>query len=188
MGFVSAYILYRDGEAAVIDTGLANSEQAVADALAAIGLGWDSVGHVVITHKHDDHMLGLPAVLDRAPEAAWYAGEEDMQFIVAPRQGTVVADADNVFDLTIIKTPGHTLGHISVLDELSGILVAGDALRVSEGVLRPSNPQFTMVQEMAEESIAKLATFEYEIALFGHGEPIVTGASAKVAALAATLG
>jgi hypothetical protein len=36
----------------------------------------------------------------------------------------------------------------------------------------------------AGESIAKLAGFEYEVALFGHGEPLLQGASAAVAALA----
>jgi len=36
--------------------------------------------------------------------------------------------------------------------------------------------------------VAKLAGFEYEIALFGHGDPILERASGMVAALAETLG
>jgi glyoxylase-like metal-dependent hydrolase (beta-lactamase superfamily II) len=188
MGIVSAYILYRDGEAAVIDTGLANSQQAIEDALTTAGLGWDSVGHAIVTHRHEDHARGLPEVMSLAPDAAWYAGEEDMQFITAQLSGTIVRDAEKVFDLTIFTTPGHTPGHISVLDEVSGILVAGDALRTSDGELRQPNPQFTMVMDVANESIAKLATFDYEIVLVGHGEPVTTGGSAAVAELAATLG
>ena len=35
------------------------------------------------------------------------------------------------------------------------------------------------------ETILKLGGFTYEIALFGHGEPLLEGASAAVAALAA---
>ena len=36
----------------------------------------------------------------------------------------------------------------------------------------------------AMASVAKLAGFDYEVALFGHGEPVLEGASAAVSALA----
>ena len=41
LGFVSAYILVRDGEAAVVDTGVAGSEDDIENALTAIGLEWE---------------------------------------------------------------------------------------------------------------------------------------------------
>ena len=40
---------------------------------------------------------------------------------------------------------------------------------------------------MANESVKKLATLTYETLVFGHGDPIESGASDAVAALAATL-
>jgi hypothetical protein len=39
---------------------------------------------------------------------------------------------------------------------------------------------------VAMESVLKLGGFSYEVALFGHGEPMLEGASAAVAALAAS--
>lgn len=99
-----------------------------------------------------------------------------------------MGNGDSVFDLQIIETPGHTPGHISVLDPVGGILVAGDALNGESGGVAGPNPQFSDDMDLANASVAKLAEFEYEIALFGHGEPVVAGASSQVATLAESLG
>lgn len=184
LGFVSAYILVRAGEAAVVDTGVAGSEDEIAAALERIGLGWGNVGHVVLTHMHPDHAGSAAAVLDRAPDATGYAGAKDVAAITVPRPLVSLADGDRVFDLLIVATPGHTAGHISVLDEIGGILVAGDALGTTGGVLQGSNPQFTADADAAKASVAKLGALRYETLLVGHGEPILAGASAQVATLA----
>ncbi len=182
LGFVSAYVLARAGEAAVVDTGTAGSEDDIAAALERIGLGWDAVGHVIATHLHSDHVGSLPAVLDAAPDATGYAGPEDLPSISAPRPLVAVADGDDVFGLRIIATPGHTPGSISVLDQAGGILVVGDAMGTSGGAVQGSNPQFTADMDAAVASVAKLGTFEFETLLVGHGDPIVGGASDLVAA------
>jgi glyoxylase-like metal-dependent hydrolase (beta-lactamase superfamily II) len=183
LGFVSAYILARAGEAAIVDTGTAGSEVDIAAALERIGLGWDAVGHVIVTHRHSDHVGGLGPVLQALrPEAIGYAGAEDIPVIPAPESLVAVADGDDVFGLTIIATPGHTPGHVSVLDEVGGILVAGDALGTNGGKVSGPNPEFTPDMPTALESVAKLGTFQFETLLVGHGDPIVSGASDLVAA------
>lgn len=187
LGFVSAYILYRDGEAALVDTGVSSSETGIETALSEIGLGWDSVGHVIITHKHPDHQGSLPAVMARAPDAAWYAGAGDMGAITAPVEGTSVGDGDSIFGLQVINTPGHTPGHISILDPAGGILVAGDAINGSGGGVAGANPDFTEDMALANASIEKLTGFDYEIILFGHGEPVLENGSSAVSELAAGL-
>lgn len=188
LGFVSAYILYRNGEAAVVDTGVSNSEGAIEAALSEIGLAWDAVGHVVITHQHPDHQGSLTAVLAAAPSAAWYAGEGDMAAITSTREGRVVGDGESVFDLQVIETPGHTPGHISVLDGAGGVLLAGDALNGANGGVVGANPDFTRDMKLANASVEKLATFDYEVIFFGHGEPVLENGSTAVADLAAGLG
>lgn len=183
LGFVSAYILYRGGEAALVDTGVSGSGEAIAAALSEVGLGWDSVGSVVITHKHPDHQGSLQAVL-AANEAPWYAGAGDIPAITAPSEGIPVGDGDRVFDLDIIETPGHTPGHISVLDSAAGILVAGDAINGGGGGVTGPNPDFSEDMELANASVAKLAGFDYEVVLFGHGEPVPADGSTLVGELA----
>ena len=60
-----------------------------------------------------------------------------------------------VFGLRIVATPGHTIGHVAVLDEVGGILVAGDALGTACGTLAGSNPQFTEDAAQAKASVVE---------------------------------
>jgi glyoxylase-like metal-dependent hydrolase (beta-lactamase superfamily II) len=185
LGFVSAYILVRAGEAAIVDTGVGGSEGPIHDALVTAGVDWAQVGHVVLTHKHGDHAGSIGAILGSASGATGYAGEADLPNITSPRPLTAVADGETVFGLRIVATPGHTVGHIAVLDEAGGILVAGDALGTSTGKLAGSNPSFTEDAAAAKASVVKLGKLTFETLLVGHGEPILEGASAQVAELAA---
>jgi glyoxylase-like metal-dependent hydrolase (beta-lactamase superfamily II) len=188
-GFVSAYLLYRGGEAALVDTGVSGSEGAIEEALATIGLGWDAVGHVIVTHKHPDHQGSLGAVVALAPTARVYAGAQDIPAMEAVASPIAVGDGEQVFGLEIIETPGHTAGHISVLDTVAGILVTGDALNgVPSGGMAGPDSGFSEDMETAIASVAKLAGFSYEVALFGHGPPVLVGASGMVNSLATNPG
>ncbi|HEX5828947.1 MAG TPA: MBL fold metallo-hydrolase [Candidatus Limnocylindrales bacterium] len=184
LGFVSAYVLVRGGEAAIVDTGVAGSERAIGDAIAAVGLGWDAVAHVILTHNHRDHAGSAAAIMDLAKDATGYAGGEDIAGVTVPRALVPVQDGDSVFDLRVVTAPGHTAGSICVLDETASVLVAGDALRTADG--RPTLPgaEFTADLDQAVDSVAKLATLTFETLLVGHGEPIDAGAAAMVAVLA----
>jgi glyoxylase-like metal-dependent hydrolase (beta-lactamase superfamily II) len=184
LGFVSAYVLVRAGEAAIVYTGTAGSEGAIEAALGEQGLGWDAVGHVILTHLHQDHAGSSDAVLSAAADATGYAGAADLAGIAAPRPLTAVGDGDRVFDLRIVATPGHTPGSICVLDEVGGILVAGDALRVEGGQPALPGAGFTDDMDEAIRSVATLGGLTFETLLVGHGEPIEAGASSQVAALA----
>jgi glyoxylase-like metal-dependent hydrolase (beta-lactamase superfamily II) len=185
LGFVSAYVLARSGEAAIVDTGTAFSADEIGDALTEAGLGWDAVGHVILTHRHGDHVGSIKGVLELATAATPYAGAADIPGIDSSLPLTAVADGETVFGMRIVATPGHTAGHIAVLDEAGGILVAGDALGTVGGTLAGSNPQFTEDADQAKASVVKLGNLTFDTLLVGHGEPILVGASAQVAALAA---
>ena len=185
LGFVSAYILVRAGEAAIVDTGVSGSADAIEASLTGVGLDWSAIGHLILTHRHGDHAGSAADILERAADATGYAGAEDIGAITVPRALTAVGDGDGVFGLQIVTTPGHTAGSISVLDPVGGILVAGDALGTDGG--RPTLPgaQFTDDMDQAQQSIVKLGEMTFETLLVGHGEPIETGASAAVAELGA---
>ena len=96
-----------------------------------------------------------------------------------------MTDGDEVFGLTIVTTPGHTPGSISVLDPASGLLVAGDAMGTNGGKPTLPGDQFTDDMDLAKQSIVKLGGLTFETLLVGHGDPIEGGASAAVAALGA---
>lgn len=184
LDFVSAYILYRGGEAALIDTGVEGSAASIEAALGEVGLGWDSVGHVVLTHKHPDHVGSVDAVMEAASGATLYAGAPDIPAIDSAIVPQPVSDGDSIFDLDVVETPGHTAGHICVLDTAAGILVAGDAMVGARGGVAGPDPAFAENMTVALGSVRKLAGFSYEVALFGHGDPLLEGASEAVAAIA----
>jgi glyoxylase-like metal-dependent hydrolase (beta-lactamase superfamily II) len=99
---------------------------------------------VILTHLHWDHcqntdlfpnarILVNPKELDYArnpargdTSAAWYIADMMTKMKAEP-----ISDGDKVADgVSVIETPGHTIGHLAVLLEVDGenVLVAGDAL------------------------------------------------------------
>ena len=122
-----------------------------------------------------------------APQARVYAGAADIPQMTAPRAITPVTDGEEVFGLRIIATPGHTPGHISVLDPVGSLLVVGDAMGNINHRLSGSNPQYTADMAQAHQSVKKLAALTFAKAVFGHGDPLEQDASAAVATLARTL-
>ena len=188
LGFVSAYVLLRGREAAVVDTGTEGNAERIDEVLRAAGSGWDQVRHVILTHHHPDHVGSLAEILGAASGATAYAGGADIAQIRSPQPLRAVADGDEVFGLEIIATPGHTPGHISVLDPAGAVLVAGDALNgAAGGGIAGPNPQFTADTDAAVASVKRLVGRRFDTAVFGHGDPVEGGADAAVERLAATL-
>ena len=178
LGNVSAYILERSGKAVLIDTGLGGSAGDIETALGRLGLAWGNVGHVILTHRHGDHVGSIDAVLAAAPEATGYIGEGDAAAVSAPRP------------LTILNaTPGHTPGSISVFDPIGGVLVSGDAVLggAEPASVAGASPRFSEDMATADQSIIALAALQPEAILPGHGEPITVEAATKLNALAASL-
>lgn len=186
-GFVSAFILARGNEFAVVDTGTAGNEAAIGSALRTLGATYDDLDHVVLTHLHADHVGSLPGVLDNAPQATAYAGEADIAAIISPRPLKALNHGDDVFGLRVVATPGHTPGHICLVDETSQLLIAGDALVESNGAIAGAPEQFTDDLALSISSVKALADWDFDTALFGHGNPIESGAGAAFATYLATV-
>ena len=187
LDFVAAFVLVRGGEAAIVDTGVAGSEDAIEAVLAEAGIGWGDVGHVILTHQHGDHAGSLEAVAGLASGAALYGGAADIPNMTAPREISAVGDGDTVFDLAIMETPGHTAGHLSVHDPASRLLITGDALVGEGGTLSGPSSQFSADMATAITSVAKLAELDVQRTLVSHGFP-VEGGTAELVALAEQLG
>jgi len=186
LGFVSAYVLARGDKAAIVDTGVAGSAGDIGMTLGELGMSYDDVDSVILTHYHGDHAGSIAEVLQMAGGATAYAGEADLGRIEADGIMGVTGGSD-VFGLEVIDTPGHTEGHISVIDHDAGILVAGDAINGVDGGVTGPNPEFSTDHDLATESAKALGALTFNTLLFGHGDPIESDADTAVAALAATL-
>jgi glyoxylase-like metal-dependent hydrolase (beta-lactamase superfamily II) len=91
-------------------------------------------------------------------------------------------DLDIAGGIRAVHTPGHTAGQTSFLwNRHGGVLIAGDAAGArGNRVAPPIGALFGMFSEDVEEakrSFRKLADLEFEVAVFGHGNPIRERAS-----------
>lgn len=185
LGFVSAYVLARGNTAAIVDTGVAGSAIAIGETLTSLGLTYNDVAHVILTHNHGDHAGSITDVLELAVNATAYAGEADLGPLPADLSG--LRGGEDIFGFEMLATPGHTAGHMAVIDHQAGLLVAGDAIFSEGGAVVEGPERFFADVPESRESIKAMAALTFNTLLVGHGEPIEDGADAAVAALAATL-
>jgi len=185
--YVNAYVLVRGKEAVIVDTGIPNSGSKFAEVISKAGLIASNVRHLILTHKHPDHVGSLDEVMAWTTSATVYAGAADIPHINTKQTIRPVGDGEQVAGLHIIATPGHTAGHISVHDPVNSLLVVGDAANHLNHQLSGSNPMFTANLPEANRSLKKLAESRFERACFGHGDPIMSGADKAFVELAKKL-
>jgi len=163
----------------LVDTGTPGSETALTAGLAYIGAGWSDVTDVVLTHAHFDHTAGLPQVLALAPAARVWAGADDIPGVDAGERAVVaLKDGDHLRSLTVLTTPGHTPGHLSLLDEAASLLLVGDLVGALDGTLSRAPAVFTADAATADESLRRVARLDVNRVLFSHGGELADGPAA----------
>ncbi len=74
--------------------------------------------------------------------------------------------------LRVVATPGHTAGHVSLIDDSCGVLLVGDALGSVDQVLVRAPEQFTADPEQAEQSLRLLLAMRGTRMLIAHGAEV----------------
>jgi glyoxylase-like metal-dependent hydrolase (beta-lactamase superfamily II) len=90
--------------------------------------------------------------------------------------------------LAALHTPGHTPGSLYLYQEAEGILFCGDLLThghplTGRGGLRYGPDMFSVDPETMVRSVRRLSELPVDVLCVGHGEPIVSEASARIRAL-----
>jgi glyoxylase-like metal-dependent hydrolase (beta-lactamase superfamily II) len=200
---ISVLLVRSDHGWTLVDTGLGLSVGRIQSAMAALNGGPHDLIRIVVTHHHPDHIGGLPGLLAWAPAAEVWASTGEAGIISGTRppdqpSGPIVrrlvatrklptapvartlAEGDTVAGFRVIDTPGHTLGHISLLRD-DGLLFTADAFanlppRVSVGGLDAlcSDPR------LARVSADKLLREDFETVVFTHGPVRRAGAKAAL--------
>lgn len=113
------WVLRDAGRALLVDPGDA------APVFAAAEAGLDPAA-VLLTHHHDDHIGGVPALLQRWPDLPVFA-PDDARIALDCRR---VADGERMRllgrDVETLSVPGHTSSHLAYVVE--GHLFCGDTL------------------------------------------------------------
>lgn len=155
----------------------------------------------VLTHAHPDHQGASRAVCEAFGVPLW-VGELDAPAAEDPRlikerqprhpinslffrimtgPGHPVArtlrEGDEVAGFTVLDTPGHSAGHISLWRESDRTLIAGDVLNAQHPLalfprgLREPLSFFTPDPARNRESIRRLGELEPDLVVLGHGPP-----------------
>jgi glyoxylase-like metal-dependent hydrolase (beta-lactamase superfamily II) len=176
---VRCFLVPHESGVLLVDTGTPGSAAALTAGLAHIGAGWREVTDVVLTHAHFDHTAGLFRVLALAPAARVWAGAEDIPAVDAGERPVVaLKDGDHLRSFTVLATPGHTPGHLSLLDEAASLLLVGDLVGALDGTLSRAPAVFTADAAAADESLRRVAELDVSRVLFSHGEELADGPAA----------
>ena len=203
----------------LIDAGFPTDAATILNALTTHGYALHQVQRIIVTHVDVDHSGGL-AALKRATRAPIACHAVEKKFLENPklrqpaayylrpaywfltsftskyRMRAVVPDELLVDGqslpegFTVIHTPGHTPGHISLLHKEKRLLITGDALSNRDGQLRQPIHLYTPDERNTIRSIWKLAKKygnDYDAIVFGHGPPILQNGGKRITALASQI-
>jgi glyoxylase-like metal-dependent hydrolase (beta-lactamase superfamily II) len=202
----------------LIDTGFPKDARIILDALIRNRVALHGIRRVIVTHADPDHSGGL-AQIKRATQAQVVCHAVEKEFLEYPQRRHVsawymrvpllaasmlpdyhlravmpdvlVVDGQELPEgFTVIHTPGHSPGHISLLHRGKRLLVAGDALSNRGSKLRAPTTKFTADLPNAKRSIWKLAKRygdDFETVVFGHGPPLLTNGGKRIKGLASEL-
>lgn len=216
MGRYQAYAWRDHDSVTLVDTGDVGSGTAIAAGLAKLGLTPGDLDRIVLTHFHDDHVgsaaeltsWGPVEVVAHASDAPIIRGEwpgpapsftefeRELHAQVAAglspappvRVDHEVREGD-VLDIgggaQVISTPGHTDGSLALYLPVHGVLFTGDIAAEHGG--RVMLGVFNLDRTVTADSFRRLAELDVDVACFGHGEPLVDGATARLREVSATL-
>jgi glyoxylase-like metal-dependent hydrolase (beta-lactamase superfamily II) len=209
ISFVNAFLLDSGDGLALIDTGIPGSVPIIVEALRSIGRQPSDIRHILVTHCHGDHsgslaeikrLTGAPVTMH--PIDAAMVREGQAMRPLRPAPGLInalvyrvliskapteiepteiehqVGDGESLpCGLRAIHVPGHCSGQLAFLwPEHGGVLIAADAAaKVSRLALSPA---YEDINE-GRRSLAKLGAMNFEVACFGHGKAISSGASGR---------
>ncbi len=182
-------LLWDDEMAVLIDTGFPGQIEDIQVEMEKVGVSFDKLKVVILTHQDIDHIGSLPELLQRCrSNIKVYAHELDKPYIEGDlpllKDGNIENRpkgkvSDTVIDgqelpycggILILHTPGHTPGHISLYLKQSKILVAGDSMYSVNGVLGGIHAPTTLNIMEARQSLKKYLNLHIESVVCYHGD------------------
>jgi len=193
--FDSNMYLITGERTALIDSGLGFQADDTREILKRM-LNGRKLDILILTHRHYDHVGGANAIIrEFGPKV--YAGKDDaVPLREGDRASTLGVQFGGALDrmdvndlnegdiidigghrLRTIMTPGHTIGSISLYDELTGALFTGDTVFIG-GVGKWTHPTGSL--DMLIGSLKKLNSLKINGFYPGHGPYLEKGGNEHV--------
>lgn len=202
MGMSNAYLVEDGDKLLVIDTGMPGHAKKIISYVKSLSKDPRSVETIVLTHPDLDHsgsaaqlkqLTGAKVAIHEADaprlagEKSWSEAKGVAGFVISilglfiklqPVSPDIsLKEGEKLGPLTVLETPGHTSGSIS-LYKVGTALFSGDAL-LTNGKGLFQEPRMVN-EELGKESIRRIATLQFEYLLPGHGSPVEGNASKKL--------
>jgi glyoxylase-like metal-dependent hydrolase (beta-lactamase superfamily II) len=209
LGLVNAYLVREDDGLTLIDTMIGGSADKIVSAAESAGA---PLVRILLTHAHGDHIGSLDELKQRLPEAEVIISARDARLLAKDmsldpdepkdklrggypgaevKADRTVTAGERVGSLEVIATPGHTPGHIALLDSRDRTLYCGDAYSTLFGVatsarLTPRSPLalFSWHRPTELESARALRALDPARLAPGHGKVVESPLDAMDSAIA----
>ncbi|MFJ7951431.1 MBL fold metallo-hydrolase [Lysinibacillus sp. NPDC096418] len=181
-------LLWDQEMAVLIDTGYLDQFEDLRLAMEKVGVTFDKLKVVILTHQDIDHIGCLPEIVQECgSHIKIYAHDLEKPYIQGelpllkdghlenPPKGTVnntLRDGQELSycgGIQVIHTPGHTSGHISLYLKQSKTLIAGDSLYSVNGKIKGIHAPTVLDIEEARRSLKKYLNFDIESVVCYHG-------------------
>ena len=168
-------LVWGDRDCLLIDPG-SDSEEGIASTerlLSLLAEEGREVKAIVVTHHHDDHIAGIPAMRERLEVPVWTHPSlvDQVGADRALEDGEVIAlasESGKPWHVEVHFTPGHTRDHVVYLERERGLLAAGDLISgLSTVVIDP--PDGDLADYLV--SLRRLTEMPMRILYPGHGPP-----------------
>ena len=209
-GFVNAYLVAEDDGLTVVDTMLPRSAKAILRAAEQLGA---PIVRIALTHAHGDHIGSLDELAAALPGVEVLISTRDARLLdkdrsldpgepqsklrggypgAKTRPTRTLAAGDMIGSLEVVAAPGHTPGHVALLDRRDGTLLCGDGYTTLGGVATTNKVRLPFpLASMATwdgptelESARALRALEPAALAPGHGRVVESPLRAMDAALA----
>ena len=206
---ISPTLIWDNDAVILVDAGFPGQLEVIREEIEKIGVKFDNVNMVIVTHHDIDHIGSLLSIVKEFPNTVQVlAHEEEKAYIEGEKQPFKLAKLEanlnilpeemKVFyeklkagfenakvkvnktlrddeelpccgGITVIYTPGHTLGHICLYLKQSKTLIAGDLLTIKDGMLIKASSSINFDDELTIKSLKKLTEYDIETVICYHG-------------------
>jgi glyoxylase-like metal-dependent hydrolase (beta-lactamase superfamily II) len=206
LGLMNAYLVREDDGLTLVDTTM----NAADDLIAAAQQAGAPIRRIALTHGHGDHVGSLDALREKlgsevpvlmpeidarilAGEPVEFSGKKRGSWPqVNTKPDVLLRPGDRIGSLEVVASPGHTPGHVALLDTRDGTLIAGDAFHSVGGLQVPNRFRLpfplvwmgTCDRPQSLESAITLRALDPQLLVLGHGQAVTSPQAAMDTAIA----